>query len=205
MDIDVVLERIKSYAGTRNDKDIARLFGVGPSDFSARKKRGTLLPLVIEWCLRQEMDIDLLLRGATIQNASREVENLGARLRAIRFRLDISQGELAMKISSSATAIGQYEKSEKVPGGKVLAGYVSLGFNGHWILTGEGPMETVGELQDDFLAEIIAEVEKALVARSQSLPPARKARLISYIYRQRPANISASVQEILELIESDDK
>jgi len=105
------------------------------------------------------------------------VENLGARLRAIRIRLDLTQGEIARKIGSSATAIGQYEKNEKVPGGKVLAGLARLGVNINWLLTGEArPVD--GKL----LETIIATVEGQLMQDLRVLSPETKAELLVFLY-----------------------
>lgn len=105
------------------------------------------------------------------------MENLGSRLRTIRIRLDITQGEMAQKIGSSATAIGQYEKSEKVPGGKILAGLARLGINIHWLMTGE-----VCPVDRKLMETIIATVEGQLMRDLLELSPEKKAELFVFLY-----------------------
>jgi len=68
--VEAVLDRIRSYKNLKNDKEIAELLGIAPSDFSGRKKRGTLVPLIVEWGMRQGViSMDWLLKGTNIQVA----------------------------------------------------------------------------------------------------------------------------------------
>lgn len=67
--VEAVLDRIRIYKNLKNDKEIAALLGIAPSDFSGRKKRGTLAPLIVEWGMRQGVSMDWLLKGTNIQVA----------------------------------------------------------------------------------------------------------------------------------------
>jgi len=62
MDIDAALERIKDLKSLKNEKDLAALLGLSPQDFSNRKKRNTLRPLVLEWAARERVDVNWLVR-----------------------------------------------------------------------------------------------------------------------------------------------
>jgi Bacteriophage CI repressor helix-turn-helix domain len=59
----IVIEKIMGITGLSNDKDIAKALDISPQDFSNRKKRGTLLPVIVEWALREKVSIDWLLTG----------------------------------------------------------------------------------------------------------------------------------------------
>ena len=50
-DLKLVLERVKHIENVHSDKELAPLFGLTSADFSNRKKRGTLIPLIFEWAL----------------------------------------------------------------------------------------------------------------------------------------------------------
>lgn len=46
-----VINKIKMLKGLRSDKEVAALVGLAPTDFSNRKKRGTLIPVILTWAL----------------------------------------------------------------------------------------------------------------------------------------------------------
>lgn len=69
-DIEEIVDRLKNYTTLKNERDIADLLGITPSDFSNRKKRGTLLPLIVGWCLGQQgINMEWVLRGRNVQVA----------------------------------------------------------------------------------------------------------------------------------------
>lgn len=61
MEINAVLERIKQIKSLKTEKDIAFLLGLSPQDFSNRKKRNTLRPLVLEWAAREGINVNWLV------------------------------------------------------------------------------------------------------------------------------------------------
>lgn len=61
MEISAVLERIKQIKSLKTEKDIAFLLGLSPQDFSNRKKRNTLRPLVLEWAAREGINMNWLI------------------------------------------------------------------------------------------------------------------------------------------------
>ena len=73
-DLKLVLGRIKAIENVISDKDLAPILGLTSADFSNRKKRGTLLPLIFEWALENSCDLNDLFRGQTGQ-----VTNIGVK------------------------------------------------------------------------------------------------------------------------------
>lgn len=61
MEIEAVLERIKKAKSLKSEREIASLLGLSPQDFSNRKKRGTLRPLIIQWAAREGININWLI------------------------------------------------------------------------------------------------------------------------------------------------
>ena len=58
-----IIDRIKAIKGVQTDKDVALLLGLTPADFFNRKKRGTLIPLIVEWALAEDRDLNELFKG----------------------------------------------------------------------------------------------------------------------------------------------
>lgn len=46
-----LINKIKMLKGLRSDKEVAALVGLAPTDFSNRKKRGTLISVILTWAL----------------------------------------------------------------------------------------------------------------------------------------------------------
>lgn len=65
MNFDPIIERIMVWKGFENEKEVAQLFGLSGPDFSNRKKRGSVLPFIVEWALNENVDLNWLLRGKT--------------------------------------------------------------------------------------------------------------------------------------------
>jgi hypothetical protein len=60
IDIDVVIDKIKTLKGLKNDKEVAALLGLSSADFSNRKKRGSLLLMIFEWAGTEDVSLDWL-------------------------------------------------------------------------------------------------------------------------------------------------
>ncbi len=58
-----IIQRIKGIYNLENDKQVAGIFNLSPKDFSNRKKRGTLIPLIVEWAVNENVDLDWLIKG----------------------------------------------------------------------------------------------------------------------------------------------
>jgi len=64
---------------------------------------------------------------------------VGGRLRDIRDRLEMSQGEFAEAVGGCTPEfISMVERGKSGPGASIVAGVERLCFNSHWLLTGEG-------------------------------------------------------------------
>jgi hypothetical protein len=83
-DIDPVIERISKVSGENKKKNVAKLLGLLPSDFTNRKKRGTLLTPIVKWAIDQNVDLNWLLTGKQSGQSrehyleSRGVDNVSA-------------------------------------------------------------------------------------------------------------------------------
>lgn len=62
------------------------------------------------------------------------------RLKAARSALGLTQKEVAEQSGVSTRGYQGYEDGRSVPGGEAISGFVKLGINANWLLTGEGPM-----------------------------------------------------------------
>lgn len=63
INIDEVISRVKSLKGLKSNKELALLFHLSPEDFSNRKRRGSLLTLIIEWAMNENVNINRILKG----------------------------------------------------------------------------------------------------------------------------------------------
>jgi phage repressor protein C with HTH and peptisase S24 domain len=66
--------------------------------------------------------------------------SIGERLQQARKALDLSQDEIASSIGSKKRGYQDNERGHSYPGGKVIEGFVHLGINANWLLTGKGTM-----------------------------------------------------------------
>lgn len=63
VNLDGVIGRLKKIRGISQDKDIALLLGISAPDLSNRKKRGTLLPLIIDLAINENVNLHWLITG----------------------------------------------------------------------------------------------------------------------------------------------
>jgi transcriptional regulator with XRE-family HTH domain len=90
------------------------------------------------------------------------------RLRAVRENLQLTQAQMAAKISVSKRAWQTYEEGNSTPGGKVLLSLAELGFNVNWILAGDGPMKIEDRYKDahiDMVKDVILGEKEAKYRR----------------------------------------
>lgn len=71
-----ILSRIKSITGLKLNKEIADLFGLSDADLCLRKKRGTLLPIIVQWAINQNINLDYLITGKGKVNESESAIDL---------------------------------------------------------------------------------------------------------------------------------
>lgn len=65
---------------------------------------------------------------------------ISARLRVARTSFNLNQKDFASKSGVGFSTYQKYEMGMSVPGGEAIEGFVRLGINANWILTGEGEM-----------------------------------------------------------------
>ena len=67
VDIEDVVTRSKRLAGVAHNKELAKILGISDKDFSNRKKRGTLLRVIVEWAVNGKVDLCYLLEGSSVK------------------------------------------------------------------------------------------------------------------------------------------
>lgn len=65
---------------------------------------------------------------------------LSDRLKAFRAKLGLKQDEISSKSGVGFSSYQKYELGLSTPGGDAIEGFVRLGLNANWLLTGEGDM-----------------------------------------------------------------
>jgi transcriptional regulator with XRE-family HTH domain len=126
---------------------------------------------------------------------------IGERLKIARETANKTQKEFASIIDASYRALQDYEAGFSVPGGKVIAAYVRLGFDGNWLLTGEGEVYRDSTKSVEITArssvkdkpvwfdecklvkDIVEQYELSLHCKITNEDPETKARNIAMIFR----------------------
>lgn len=62
MNFDLIVKKIMSVMKFTDEKEVAKLFELSPPDFSARKKRGSILPFIVSWGINEGVNLDWLLK-----------------------------------------------------------------------------------------------------------------------------------------------
>lgn len=60
----MILLRLKQAAGVSKEGDLAKVLGISRSNYSNRKKRNTLQPLIVNWAVENDIDLNWLLYGS---------------------------------------------------------------------------------------------------------------------------------------------
>lgn len=74
MDFLRITNKLKEYKKFSTDKEIADLFGLSEQDFNNRKRRGSLLPLILNWALNEKVDLEWLFRE--VQEKAKPSDNI---------------------------------------------------------------------------------------------------------------------------------
>ena len=61
--IKCIVDRAKDISGKTTDRELSEIIGISSADFGNRKKRGTLLPLLIKWAANENVDLNYLIKG----------------------------------------------------------------------------------------------------------------------------------------------
>ncbi len=76
MDLDSILNRVKGYLKSKDNKDINKLLGISANDFSNRKRPKTLLPVIIEWATNEKVSLDWIVYGEEKTNPANSKSDL---------------------------------------------------------------------------------------------------------------------------------
>ncbi len=122
VNVDEVVRRAKELKGVKTDRDFSQLIGLSPADFSNRKKRGTLLPVVLEWGVHENVNLPWLLQGVQENQGGLDKQLLRIVIEAVEEGLN--ELNLALKPDKKAELIlhiyEMYEEDPEVDRKKVL-------------------------------------------------------------------------------------
>jgi transcriptional regulator with XRE-family HTH domain len=120
------------------------------------------------------------------------MNNVALRLKNVRAELNLKQDEMAEQSGVSARAYQGYEAGRSIPGGEAIEGFVRMGINANWLLTGEGPMlikdlgafsnERFVGLDRKRLAQALDATDRGLKAAGREMMPDKKADLVVAVY-----------------------
>jgi len=65
LSIDAIISRIREEFGLANDQELAARLGLSQSDFSHRKRRGSLLPYLVQFVIDENVNLDRIIAGRT--------------------------------------------------------------------------------------------------------------------------------------------
>jgi len=129
-------------------------------------------------------------------------------LKVARGALGLSQTEAASGSSVPVGTLRKYEQGPSLPGAEAIAGFIRLGINSNWLLTGEGPMlladlNPAGNLEPERLRLSIETVEEGLRQTKRTMEPAKRAELVLAVYDLYADGVGAQARErILRLVKS---
>jgi len=63
-----IIDRLKILTGKSEDQELANLLGLKKANFSARKQRDSLLDVITEWGINNNVDLNYLLKGESHSN-----------------------------------------------------------------------------------------------------------------------------------------
>lgn len=115
------------------------------------------------------------------------------RLKAFRAAIALKQEEMAAQSGVSYSVYQKYELGRSIPGGEAIAGFVRLGINANWLLTGDGPMLLADLHSAPSGALDMNRLQMALQATEEGLSDTQ-----SYMDSDKKAELVLAVYELLE-------
>lgn len=73
VNIDEVIDRLKTYLKIDKDNKLANKLGISPQDFINRRKKGTLLSYIFQFAVNHKINLQWLIYGST---QDKEIESL---------------------------------------------------------------------------------------------------------------------------------
>lgn len=70
VNFDSVFKKIGVLKSVSSSKEMASILGLSPQDFHNRKKRETLLPVIVEWAINENVDLNWLVKGEIVEEQS---------------------------------------------------------------------------------------------------------------------------------------
>lgn len=95
MKLDKEIERLKKALNIISDMELASSLGLKQSDYSNRKNRGTLLPLILPYALKNRISLDWLFSGEGSSKINELVMDPSFNLIVIGDIIELVESELA--------------------------------------------------------------------------------------------------------------
>lgn len=92
MNINEIIDKIRNYKRLDNQKAVAELFNISENNLSNMKKRGTLHYTVLDWAINENVSLDSLFYGLSVDKvlgANMAIEDKPDHGQALRMLLDI--------------------------------------------------------------------------------------------------------------------
>ena len=99
VNLDGVVKRLLEVKGLSQGKEAAKILGISPADLSNRKKRGSLLPLLVEWAINEGVNLHWFITG---ENTGKDREESGKAEKTRQFDiLDQAEEWLAEEVGKN--------------------------------------------------------------------------------------------------------
>jgi transcriptional regulator with XRE-family HTH domain len=120
---------------------------------------------------------------------STPIEKISDRLKLVRTVLSLNQKEFASNSGVGFSTYQKYEMGMSIPGGEAIEGFIRLGINANWLLTGEGEKFLVNhQLQQalaidvPLLVKLVEEMDRAATQAGVTIPANDKGEMIARSY-----------------------
>jgi hypothetical protein len=166
-----IINKIMVYKGFDNEKEVAKLFRLSGSDLSNRKKRGTLLPFIIDWATNENVNLNWLLKEDHAESVEKRLEKLtplpleelseaSGRFLQLPALLDLSDEDFCKKIDFDLIEMDKIRAGYPVPGLANRAVAYEFGVRMRWLKMGENPFRSPSGAPNHYAQEIIGLIEQ---------------------------------------------
>ena len=102
---------------------------------------------------------------------TRNNDEIAERIKSVRSELSDNQKDFASKLGVGFSTFQKYEMGMSIPGGEAIRGFVKLGINANWLLTGEGEMLLSDSQTSSSAIRVTEPATGYMVDKSPFMPP----------------------------------
>lgn len=138
-------------------------------------------------------------------STTRQNQQIGARLAAVRSQEGIGQNEFAMRLGISPRAYQNYERGEReIPSSFLTALHETFGIDPLWVLTGPDatPIRSCDRVRPDLRSQVESIVDNWLRRRRKVLPSQKRKRIVELLHEraQLTGHIEVEVLDAADLL-----